>query len=61
MWADPANLASYVEEKNISDLLPGGLLSVTQLATGGYQVQVTWQVPGEAQHNHTVVAAITGG
>lgn len=62
MWADPANVATYLEvDTDISSLLPGGLRTVTQLAPGQFQVTVTWQTPGEAQHNYSVVAAVTGG
>jgi type IV pilus assembly protein PilV len=62
MWANPSNLASFEEENtDISDQLPGGLRTVTLVATGQYQITVTWQVPGEAQHNFTTFTTITGG
>lgn len=75
MWADPANAAGYVETNTpISNLLPGGLRTVTQLAVGQYQVVVGWTPPGEAAptvaaapcsmlaaHCFTTTASITGG
>jgi type IV pilus assembly protein PilV len=62
MWADPANVASYVEANtDISALLPGGTRTVTQPVAGQVTVTVTWQQPGESQHNFTTTARITGG
>lgn len=75
MWADPANAATYVEANTpISDLLPGGLRTVTQLAVGQYQIVVGWTAPGEtaptvaaapcsmlAAHCFTTTASIAGG
>lgn len=62
MWADPANLDDYLEvNADISSLLPSGQRTVAELAPGQYQVTITWQAPGEAQHNFTTVAAISGG
>jgi len=62
MWADPANIATYVEaDTDIASLLPDGRRTVTQLAVGQYQITITWQAPGEAQHSYSIVAAIAGG
>lgn len=63
MWADPANLSTYLEvDTDISNQLPGGLRTVTELVPNQqYQVTVTWQIPGEAQHSFNTIAAITGG
>jgi len=62
MWSDPANLANYLEANtDISTLLPGGTRTVTQPVAGQFTVTVTWQQPGEAQHNFTTTARITGG
>lgn len=62
MWSDPDNLASYLEANtDISALLPGGTRTVTQPVAGQFMVTVTWQVPGETQHNFTTTASITGG
>jgi type IV pilus assembly protein PilV len=61
MWSDPGNLATYLENNtNISDLLPGGLRTTAQSGVQ-YTVTVTWQQPGEAQHNYTTIATISGG
>lgn len=61
MWADPANLASYIEANtDISALLPGGTRTVTQ-AGNQYTVTITWQQPGEGAHNFTTTASIAGG
>lgn len=63
MWADPTNLAAYVEANtDISTLLPNGTRTVTLPSVGRVQVIVTWQLPGVADlHNVTVNAAIAGG
>jgi type IV pilus assembly protein PilV len=62
MWADPSNADTYVEANtDISSLLPGGLRTVTKLATGQYQITIGWQTPGESPHNYTVIATVTGG
>lgn len=61
IWSDPDNLASYVEANtDISALLPNGTRTTAQ---SGVQVTVTvtWQQPGEAQHNFTTTASIVGG
>jgi type IV pilus assembly protein PilV len=64
MWADPANADAYIETNtDISELLPGGLRSVAAIAgaPGQYQITITWQAPGEQQHNFTTIATIAGG
>jgi type IV pilus assembly protein PilV len=64
LWSDPANAATYVETNtDISNLLPGGLRSVTQPNPGQFTVTITWQQPGagETQHNFTTTAMIAGG
>lgn len=63
MWADPANIASYVEtDTSITNLLPGGKRSVVQTVAGQYQVTVKWTRPGAgaAEHNYTTTAFIAG-
>lgn len=64
MWADPGNLANYVEAgTDISALLPNGTRTVAPPgADGEVSVTVTWQQPGQADvHNFTTNARITGG
>lgn len=61
MWSDPDNLAPYIEANtDISASLPGGLRTTAQSGVQ-FTVTVTWQQPGEAQHNFTTTAVITGG
>lgn len=63
MWADPANIASYVEtDTSITNLLPGGKRSVVQTVAGQYQVTVKWTRPGAGatEHNYTTTAFIAG-
>ena len=61
MWADPSNLGLYVELNTPVSELPNGTRTVTQPTPGQFVVTVTWQQPGEAQHNFTTTASITGG
>jgi type IV pilus assembly protein PilV len=57
MWSDPSNILTYVASTPLPQL-PNGTLSVIQNAPGEFEVVVTWQQPGEAQHNFTVTANI---
>jgi type IV pilus assembly protein PilV len=62
MWADPGNLADYLEDAtDVSALLPNGTRTVTIPQAGLVSVTVTWQQPGESEHNFTANARITGG
>ncbi len=61
MWADPTNLGAYVELNTQISELPNGTRTVIQPVAGQVVVTVTWQQPGEAQHNFTTTASITGG
>jgi type IV pilus assembly protein PilV len=63
MWADPDNLVTYVEaDTDITNLLPNGTRTVILPAVGGeVTVVVTWQVPGQEEHNFTTNARIAGG
>jgi type IV pilus assembly protein PilV len=62
IWSDPSNAASYIETNtDISTLLPNGTRTVTSPAANQYTVTITWQSPGEAQHNFTTTASIAGG
>ena len=60
MWSDQANLASHLGTNSISSVLPNGTITAAQ---SGVQVTVTvsWQQPGETQHNFTTTASIAGG
>lgn len=61
MWSDPANINTYVvANTDISAMLPGGTLTVTQPSVGQFVVTITWQQPGEAPHSFTTTASITG-
>ena len=63
MWADPTNIATYVNSTNISSVLPQGTLTVAPgPTTGSYQITVTWQQPGTtAVRNFTTTVVIQGG
>lgn len=62
MWSNPDNLPADGSNtvSDISDLLPGGSVSVARAGVQ-FTVTVTWQQPGEAQHNFITTASITGG
>lgn len=64
IWAkipNPANPSDPLESgTDISSLLPSGTRTVTNPATNQYMVTVTWQQPGQPQHNFTTVATIAG-
>jgi type IV pilus assembly protein PilV len=62
IWADAANAATYVEASTpITNLLPNGTRTTTQPVTGQFTVTVTWQAPGETQHQFSTTAMVTGG
>jgi type IV pilus assembly protein PilV len=62
MWSDPDNVATYLEgNTDISALLPSGTRTVTEPTPGQFVVIVTWQQPGQPQHNFTTTATIAGG
>ena len=43
MWADPSNLATYVETNtDISSQIPNGRRTVVQNAAGDFTITVTW-------------------
>jgi type IV pilus assembly protein PilV len=61
IWSDPSNVVNYLENNtDISALLPSGTRTVTQPATGQFEVVITWQLPGKPQHNFTTIATIAG-
>lgn len=59
MWTDPTNLAAYqcLDEAaacaDISNLLPSGRRTITVGNRGLVTISVTWQLPGQDQHNYT--------
>lgn len=64
LWSDPANLPAQGSTINpdISALLPNGVLSITRGVNplqNQFLVIVTWQQPGESQHNFTTTTTIT--
>jgi type IV pilus assembly protein PilV len=63
MWADPDNLVDYVEDPatDIPTLLPNGKRTVLMPSVGEISVIVTWQLPGQEEHNFTTNARIAGG
>jgi type IV pilus assembly protein PilV len=61
MWTDPANLASYVQAASSIPDLPNGTITTSQSGVSSYTVTVTWQQPGQIQHNITTTANINGG
>jgi type IV pilus assembly protein PilV len=63
MWADPANIASYIEtDTPITGVLPGGKRTTVQTVAGQYQVTVNWTRPGAGatERNYTTTAFIAG-
>lgn len=63
MWAHPTNIADYYNY-DCSALLPAGSC-IAAPSSGGIPGQVTititWQPPGDVQHNYVTVATVTGG
>lgn len=62
MWADPDNLANYVEAgTDISSQLPAGTRTTTQPGPGQVRVVVGWQQPGSTEtHTFTLNASVSG-
>jgi type IV pilus assembly protein PilV len=63
MWADPTNIANYYFY-DCSAMLPAGVCTAAQPAgapAGQVLITITWQPPGDVQHNFVTVATITGG
>jgi type IV pilus assembly protein PilV len=63
MWADPANLAAYVEtDTDISTQLPNGRRTVAQPNPGEFVITITWQQPGNpTANNFTTNFRVSGG
>lgn len=60
MWADPSNLANYLGTTPVASL-PNGSMLVAQPVADRILVTVTWQMPGEAQHNYQANAYVLRG
>jgi type IV pilus assembly protein PilV len=59
MWANPANInAMITTPPNIANRLPNGALTITRTINNRINFLVTWQTPGEAQHNFETNASI---
>jgi type IV pilus assembly protein PilV len=68
LWADPANILGNLEPApgtDISAELPNGVRTVTRPDSvnfpNQFMVTVTWQEPGQLQHNYTTIVNIAGG
>jgi type IV pilus assembly protein PilV len=66
IWADPDNAIGYVETNtDISDLLPNGLRTVSRPDSVNfpdqYMITITWNEPGQPQHQFITTATIAGG
>jgi type IV pilus assembly protein PilV len=61
LWSSPDSLPAdgSTTETDISSQLPGGTLSIIRNGNT-YTITVNWQQPGEAEHNYTTVATISG-
>lgn len=54
MWADPGNLSTFIEaDTDISNLIPGGVRTVTNIAGTQYQIIIGWTAPGEEKDSTT--------
>lgn len=54
MWADPGNLAGFIEVlTDVSSILPNGTRTVAVGAKGLVTVTVNWQIPGGDAHQYT--------
>jgi len=63
MWANPTNLAGFIELAPGTPVpeLPNGLrTTAVTAATGAVTVTVTWTTPGEPTHNYRTNAHIVG-
>jgi type IV pilus assembly protein PilV len=60
MWANPNNLANYLGTTTVAKL-PNGSMTVTQPIADRVVVSITWQTPGEPQHNFQTNAYVLRG
>jgi type IV pilus assembly protein PilV len=59
MWAKPSTIKTLADSSAaISNRLPDGNLAISRISDNRFQFVVTWQTPGEPQHNYTAVASI---
>ena len=59
LWGDPSNIAGgahSIANQNISNLLPGGLLTISVPVNGQFTVTVGWTAPGESAAASDTVA-----
>ena len=64
MWADPAGAkaGAYNTSYDVSNVLPNGALTVTApIVPTEFVITITWQQPGEEEHNFITFASIAGG
>lgn len=62
MWADAANVLTYLEaDTDISARLPNGTRTVVQPVPGQFLITVAWQQPGQEAHSFSTAARIDGG
>lgn len=63
MWANPVNLAGFIEAAPgtpVPELPSGFRTTAVTVATGAVTVTVTWTTPGEATHNYSANARVVG-
>lgn len=58
MWADPTNVANYVEDETPITQLPNGKRTVTVGPRRFATVTVTWEAPGMDRHQYVTSAYI---
>jgi type IV pilus assembly protein PilV len=58
MWANPANLGSFVNQTTILTNLPNGKLKVTSFLNSRVKIEVSWQAPGQDAHKYVTTASI---
>jgi type IV pilus assembly protein PilV len=57
MWANPANINSFLTTTTLNRL-PSGQLTVSRTVGNRYSFLVTWQTPGDVPHNFQANASI---
>lgn len=60
MWGDINNLNTYVGTTTVASL-PSGSMTVAMPTADKVEVRITWQQPGESQHNYEANAYILKG